>query len=256
MSDNDDLCIPRSAMYKLVKELVPQVRLSSEAKDLIVTACNEFIHLLASESNTVCEKQSKKLILPDHVLLALDNLGFGEYKEDCVEVMKQMQEEVGKRKELRNKLKKPGIPEEELLRQQNALFAEARKKQQLMESAEEWSRVQKEAQLALQRQASNNKSTGAQGSNHAAASSNNYANDLFNHSQNGGATAAATNNNCGDSYFPLDGFSNGSSTFNHQFAHTNNNNNNNNNNNGNGSIIISSRYNKHDVGEDDDDNYD
>jgi histone H3/H4 len=94
MSDNDDdLCIPRSAMYKLVKELVPQVRLSGEAKDLIVTACNEFIHLLASESNNVCEKQSKKLILPDHVLLALDNLGFSEYKDDCVEVMKQMQEE-------------------------------------------------------------------------------------------------------------------------------------------------------------------
>jgi histone H3/H4 len=155
MSDNDDeLCIPRSAMYKLVKELVPQVRLSGEAKDLIVTSCNEFIHLLASESNTVCENQSKKLILPDHVLLALDNLGFGEYKQDCVEVMKQMQEEVDKRKKLRNKLEKPGIPEEELLRQQNLLFAEARKQQQMIENAEEWSKVQQEAQLALQRQAS------------------------------------------------------------------------------------------------------
>ena len=127
--NDDDLCIPRSAMYKLVKEIVPQVRLSGESKDLIVTACNEFIHLLASEANSVCEKQSKKLILPDHVLLALDNLGFGEYKEDCVEVMKQMQEEVDKRKKLRNKLDKPGIPEEELLRQQNLLFAEVLLKQ-------------------------------------------------------------------------------------------------------------------------------
>ena len=159
MSDNDDdLCIPRSAMYKLVKELVPQVRLSGEAKDLIVTACNEFIHLLASEANTVCEKQSKKLILPDHVLLALDNLGFGEYKQDCIEVMKQMQEEVDKRKKLRNKLEKPGIPEEELLRQQNQLFAEARKQQQLIDNAEEWSKVQQEAQIALQRQASSSSS--------------------------------------------------------------------------------------------------
>ncbi|RNA01276.1 Dr1 [Brachionus plicatilis] len=154
MADNDDdLCIPRSAMYKLVKELVPQMRLSSEAKDLIVTSCNEFIHLLATEANNVCEKQSKKLILPDHVLLALDNLGFSEYKEDCVDVMKQMQEEVDKRKKLRNKLDKPGIPEEELLRQQNLLFAEARKQQQMIET-EEWSKVQQEAQLALQRQAS------------------------------------------------------------------------------------------------------
>ena len=161
MSDDDDLCIPRSAMYKLVKELVPQVRLSGEAKDLIVTACNEFIHLLASEANNVCEKQSKKLILPDHVLLALDNLGFGEYKQDCVEVMKQMQEEVNKRKKLRNKLEKPGIPEEELLRQQNQLFAEARKQQQLIENAEEWSKVQQEAQLALQRQASSSSNNNA-----------------------------------------------------------------------------------------------
>lgn len=156
MSDNDDeFCIPRSAMYKLVKELVPQVRLSGEAKDLIVTACNEFIHLLATEANQVCEKQSKKLILPDHVLAALDNLGFSEYKDDCLEVMRQMQEETDKRKKLRNRLEKPGIPEEELMRRQNELFAEARKKQQAADEAnEEWTRMQHEAQLALQRQAS------------------------------------------------------------------------------------------------------
>lgn len=183
MSDNDDdLCIPRSAMYKLVKELVPQVRLSGEAKDLIVTACNEFIHLLASEANTVCEKQSKKLILPDHVLLALDNLGFGEYKQDCIEVMKQMQEEVDKRKKLRNKLEKPGIPEEELLRQQNQLFAEARKQQQMIENAEEWSKVQQEAHLALQRQASsssqNNFNNDTLGFNHSATMLNNNQNSF------------------------------------------------------------------------------
>lgn len=183
MSDNDDdLCIPRSAMYKLVKELVPQVRLSGEAKDLIVTACNEFIHLLASEANTVCEKQSKKLILPDHVLLALDNLGFGEYKQDCIEVMKQMQEEVDKRKKLRNKLEKPGIPEEELLRQQNQLFAEARKQQQMIENAEEWSKVQHEAQIALQRQAScsNNCNSNLNSNNYSHSSNGNSANSLFN----------------------------------------------------------------------------
>jgi len=180
-------------MYKLVKELVPQVRLSGEAKDLIVTACNEFIHLLASEANTVCEKQSKKLILPDHVLLALDNLGFGEYKQDCIEVMKQMQEEVDKRKKLRNKLEKPGIPEEELLRQQNQLFAEARKQQQLIENAEEWSKVQQEAQIALQRQAScSNNSNNLN-------NSNNHSNN--NHSSNGHININETNTNNNNSSF-------------------------------------------------------
>ena len=156
MSDDDDLCVPKSAMYKLIKELVPQVRLSGDAKELIVTSCNEFIHLLATESNLVCENQSKRLILPDHVLNALDNLGFSEYKDDCVEVMKQMQEEVDKRRRIKNKLDKPGIPQEELLRQQNLLFAEARKQQQMMDNKDEWQRMQQEAQLALQRQASLN----------------------------------------------------------------------------------------------------
>lgn len=199
MSDNDDeFCIPRSAMYKLVKELVPQVRLSGEAKDLIVTACNEFIHLLATEANQVCEKQSKKLILPDHVLLALDNLGFGEYKEDCIEVMKQMQEEVDKRKKLRHRLEKPGIPEEELLRQQNQLFAEARKQQQMMENAEEWTRVQQEAQLALQRQAStsnNNTNHDLYQNNANVASANQYSNfsDSNNQYKNGKNSASTAN---------------------------------------------------------------
>lgn len=229
MSDNDDdLCIPRSAMYKLVKELVPQVRLSGEAKDLIVTACNEFIHLLASEANTVCEKQSKKLILPDHVLLALDNLGFGEYKQDCIEVMKQMQEEVDKRKKLRNKLEKPGIPEEELLRQQNQLFAEARKQQQLIENAEEWSKVQQEAQIALQRQAS-------------CSNNSNNLNNSNNHSNNNHSSNGHINNN-------------ETTTTNNNISSFNNNNQNNisnlNNNNNTNQI-----YNKTKL-DDDDDNYD
>jgi len=186
-------------MYKLVKELVPQVRLSGEAKDLIVTACNEFIHLLASESNTVCEKQSKKLILPDHVLLALDNLGFGEYKQDCIEVMKQMQEEVDKRKKLRNKLEKPGIPEEELLRQQNQLFAEARKQQELIENAEEWSKVQQEAQIALQRQASssNNFNCGGMSGNGGAVGFNNQLSSTLgnNNNTNSSVNGSASNHN-------------------------------------------------------------
>jgi histone H3/H4 len=185
MSDNDDdLCIPRSAMYKLIKEIAPQVRLSGEAKDLIASACNEFIHLLATEANNVCEKQSKKLILPDHVLSALDNLGFSEYKEDCVEVMKQMQQEVDKRKKLRHKLDKPGIPEEELLRQQNQLFAEARQQQAMLENAEEWSKVQMEAQLALQRQSNSTFNLSNNNNGASAAFNNSLPFNMNNHNQN------------------------------------------------------------------------
>jgi hypothetical protein len=42
----------------------------------------EFIHLLASEANEICEKTTKKTIAAEHILAALKNLGFEHYSED------------------------------------------------------------------------------------------------------------------------------------------------------------------------------
>ena len=40
---------------------------------LILTPCStlEFIHLLSSEANEICEKESKKTIAPEHIISAL-----------------------------------------------------------------------------------------------------------------------------------------------------------------------------------------
>lgn len=43
----------------------------------IFTACVEFVQLLSSEANDVCEKECKKTITPEHVLKALNELGLG-----------------------------------------------------------------------------------------------------------------------------------------------------------------------------------
>ena len=53
-----------------------QVRVSNEARELIVTCCNEFIHLVSSEANEICNKNTKKTIMPEHVLN-------GKYKTVC-----------------------------------------------------------------------------------------------------------------------------------------------------------------------------
>ena len=45
-----------------------QVRVSIEARDLIAQCCNEFIHLVSSEANDICNKQTKKTIMPEHVI--------------------------------------------------------------------------------------------------------------------------------------------------------------------------------------------
>lgn len=49
----------------------------------------EFIHLLASEANEICERENKKTIAGEHVVSALQALGFEDYVEEVDEVYKE-----------------------------------------------------------------------------------------------------------------------------------------------------------------------
>nr|CAB3239905.1 protein Dr1-like [Phallusia mammillata] len=145
MADEDDLNLPRAAINKLIRETLPQVRVSNEARELIVTCCNEFIHLVSSEANEICNKNTKKTIMPEHVLDALESLGFGSYVEECREVLVECKHVALKKRRGSSRLENLGIPEEELLRQQQELFAQARQ-QQLEQEQQEWFQQQMELQ--------------------------------------------------------------------------------------------------------------
>ena len=84
--DDDELTIPRVAMNKMVKELLPNIRVANDARELILNCCTEFIHLISSESNDICNQQQKKTISAEHVLAALDKLGYGDFRKDAEEV--------------------------------------------------------------------------------------------------------------------------------------------------------------------------
>ena len=72
--EEDDLSIPRAALNKMIKELVPNVRIANDARELILNCCTEFIHLVSSEANDICNKQNKKTINPEHVLAGIVNI--------------------------------------------------------------------------------------------------------------------------------------------------------------------------------------
>ncbi|XP_075533660.1 negative cofactor 2beta isoform X2 [Dermacentor variabilis] len=67
-AEDEDLTIPRAAMNKMIKELLPNVRIANEARELILACCTEFIHHLSTEANDICNRQQKKTISADHVL--------------------------------------------------------------------------------------------------------------------------------------------------------------------------------------------
>ncbi len=60
------------------------------------------------------------------VISALDTLGFGEYKEEAKAVVQEAKAVAAKKRRASTKLENLGIPEEELLRQQQELFAKVR----------------------------------------------------------------------------------------------------------------------------------
>jgi len=122
----DELTIPRAAMNKMIKEMLPNIRVANEARELVLNCCTEFIHLISSESNEICNGQQKKTISAEHVLAALEKLGFGDFKKDAEEVLHECKETAAKRRRQSTRLENLGIPEEELLRQQQELFAKAR----------------------------------------------------------------------------------------------------------------------------------
>lgn len=152
--DDDELSIPRAALNKMIKELIPNIRVANDSRELILNCCTEFIHLVSSEANEICNKQTKKTISPEHVLAALDSLGFGSYKEDAVAVLEEAKAVAAKKRKGSSRLENLGIPEEELLRQQQELFAKARLEQQQIEQ-QQWLQVQnalQQQQLQLQQQ--------------------------------------------------------------------------------------------------------
>lgn len=68
-TDDDELTLPRASINKMIKEILPNIRVANESRELILNCCTEFIHLLSSEANDICNSQQKKTINSEHVLL-------------------------------------------------------------------------------------------------------------------------------------------------------------------------------------------
>lgn len=120
---------------------MPHIRVANESRELILNCCTEFIHLISSEANDVCNTLNKKTINAEHVLEALDRLGFRDYKHEAEAVLNDCKAVAAKRRRQSTRLENLGIPEEELLRQQQELFAKAREEQAAAEQAQ-WMSMQ------------------------------------------------------------------------------------------------------------------
>jgi down-regulator of transcription 1 len=80
----DDVALPKATVNKFANELASslEVKLAMDTRELVAECCSEFVQLLSSEANEICEKDAKKTITPEHVLRALKQLGFERYHKE------------------------------------------------------------------------------------------------------------------------------------------------------------------------------
>ncbi|KAI0786327.1 histone-fold-containing protein [Abortiporus biennis] len=126
---DDDLSLPKATVAKMIAELLPNdVTCAKETRDLVIECCVEFIHLISSEANEICEQESKKTIAPEHIISALKRLGFETFTAEVEDVLKDHKQQQKEREKKVSKFESSGLTEEELLRQQEELFAASRAK--------------------------------------------------------------------------------------------------------------------------------
>lgn len=68
-TEDEDIALPRASLNKLIKEVLPDLRVANEVRELLLQCCTEFIHLISSEANEICKSQQKKTMNTEHVLL-------------------------------------------------------------------------------------------------------------------------------------------------------------------------------------------
>ncbi|OCF43588.1 hypothetical protein I317_02606 [Kwoniella heveanensis CBS 569] len=90
---DDDVGLPKATVFKLIQEMLPEdIGCSKEAKDIIVECCVEWVKLISTQSNTVCDESSKKTISPEHVVEALKQLGFEDFISEVEESNKDFKQ--------------------------------------------------------------------------------------------------------------------------------------------------------------------
>jgi len=119
--------LPKITINKIIKESLPEeVKCTADSQQLILQCCMEFLQLISSEANDICNKHNKKVIVPDHILMALQKLGFEKYIDDLKLVHDEHKRQEAAKPKISKRLEDSGLSIEELRLKQQVLFARAK----------------------------------------------------------------------------------------------------------------------------------
>jgi len=104
---------------------------------LIGECLKEFIQLISSQANEICDKEKKTTITPNHILLALSELDLPTYKDIAEEEWKIAEaESKAQPRRKKRKLEDSNKSMSELQAKQQQLFAQAKARRQQQKTPE------------------------------------------------------------------------------------------------------------------------
>lgn len=128
LKNEGDVTLPKACMDRLFQSALPKAtKLSKEAREFFKELGIKFIQIISVAAHKICEDESKKTIIPDHIFRALEELGFKEYIEECKQTLSEFLELSKRRPSKKNTFEESGLTMEELLEKQKKLFEEAKK---------------------------------------------------------------------------------------------------------------------------------
>ncbi|KAL3848657.1 hypothetical protein ACJIZ3_010539 [Penstemon smallii] len=63
------------------RALPPNAKISNDAKEAVQHCVTEFISFITSEAIQKCQHEGRRIIKPEDVISAMEELGFDDYKE-------------------------------------------------------------------------------------------------------------------------------------------------------------------------------
>ncbi|CAD5234855.1 unnamed protein product [Bursaphelenchus xylophilus] len=138
MAEDDEVGLPQKGLNMIIKDVLPEVRIANESRELLNACCVEFVKHVAREAQRISSDDQRKTIYHEHVQKALQNLGFpADYIEAADSVLDECKIAAEKRLKRKNsRLDKCGIPEEQLYLLQQELIAKARKEEAEKQAAQ------------------------------------------------------------------------------------------------------------------------
>lgn len=132
---DEELSLPKATIQKMIKDIVTgsDVRVSGDSIDLLVACCTEFVHLVSSQANEVSEKEKRTTVNPEHIITALEELGFSELVAGVREYWEEWKADTkaaGKGAKSKSLAAASGLSEEQQIALQKQLFAAARARSQ------------------------------------------------------------------------------------------------------------------------------